>query len=290
MPNLYCQVHRLKAQGWTWDQFLDQVASMSPGVDEKTLKALHRLPHRKANKHVASIIERLHQHCFPSPFPDEVEALMRIYNRTRAHQAQEQHDHDGDDFLLFLGREIDMTNELLRNARLHWLMANIYFDRITELRESSRQETLLTAQTHAIEHYEQALELIEAHKAEKLIPNVAFFESFKLRQNILACLLNAESPETRYRSQKVLDHVVASGFLAASEAVLKEEPYQWVVARNGLRFSSLVQDAEQSLLFFGLLVAANKLFADIHYNPQFYPAIADSPEFGWAIQNVIGVG
>jgi len=289
MSNLYCKIHRLKSQGWTWDHFLSEIELLSSGIDEKTLKSPYKSPHRKASQNVSKIIDTLHEKHFPSPFPEEIEALMRIYNNIRICYKHPTIDSDTQDLLTFLHAELGVNqgNSKLRLSRLHWLIANIFFDQIPLLRDNRKISKLATVKQEAINHYQLSLSLINSHNTALRKPYVSEFEQYKLEQNILACHLNAELPEQRYNSPIVISHLQTSSFLDASEKVLSKEAYQWVVARNGLRFSSLIKDAQQCHKFFSHLVTANKLFSDIGYSPDSYPPINESPEFTWAIENAI---
>lgn len=292
MPNLYSKVHRLKSQGWTWNQFLLEIEKIYPaGLEEKTLKAHFKQPHRKASRNVTHIIETLHAQCFPSPFPDDVEALMRVYRRLLQCAKHPGKDQDVADLSLFVAGELQQPQgeQLLRTARLHWLAANIHFDQLPSLRKGSNKNRLCEVQRKAIEHYTSALSLTSCHNRSGKKPHVSDFTQFKLRQNILACHLNAVEPDERFNSEGVIKYIQESDFLPKSKEVLKVEPYQWTVARNGLRFSSMTKHKGDCIEFFAALVQANKYFSDLKYNPVSYPAIIDSQEFDWAVKNVLTI-
>ncbi len=290
MANLYSKIHRLKALGWTWEQFLTEIGQQHPaGLEEKTLKALYRQPHRKAPRHASELIEAVHNQYFPSPFPADVEALMRVYANLMQCNKHGSTDSDVADLRLFLDGVMERTEkqEYLRLARLHWLQANMHFDQLPALRTGSRKSLLETTQQRAIDHYQQSLELIEQHSEAVDRTKVSEFTLYKLRQNILVCYLNIVAPEQRFEDEAVLKHLQESDFLPRSKVVMEEEPYQWVVARNGLRFSSITRNEEDCRWFYQALVKANKSFAKLEYVPLAYPAISDSPEFAWAIEQVL---
>ncbi len=291
MPSLFCKVHRLKARkGWTWDHFLYRIELLAPGgMDEKTLYALYRYPHRKATRHVTHILEKLHEQCFPSPFPDDVEALMRVYNNLQACRRHGSREGDIADLACFLQGQLQQPDGggFLRTARLNWLLANIHFDRLSALRDHGRHESLVSAQQLAIDHYRQALDLIISHQQRQNLPWVSEFNGYKLRQNILACHLNVLAPGQRYNDPEVLAYVERSYFLQNSKSVLNQEPWLWMVARNGLRFASLMKKTDDCRWFFIALVKASRFFADLDYRPPNYPAIADSEEFAWAVDHVL---
>lgn len=284
MPNLFCKIHRLKAQGWTWDYFLSELEKIyAGGVDEKTLKSHYRQPHKRASSHTQALIESLHKQYFPSPFPADAEALMRIYNNLVGCLKHSTKEADINDLRVFLEAEIVGQSILpLRSARLYWLLANTYFDCLSGLRHGGKRRLLLEFQQQAIQHYQQAIVLIEQHNLQQDDHRVSEFVLYKVRQNILACYLNAVEPERRESDQQVLNYLEHSDFLAQSERVLAQEPYLWVVARNGLRFASLLKSHEYCERFFSLLVTSSGYFEDLAYSPLGYPAISESKEFDWA--------
>ncbi len=290
MANLYSKIHRLKAQGWTWDKFLQEIEKHYPaGLEEKTLKAHFKQPHRKASNHVTQAIETVHNIYFPSPFPEDIEALVRIYNRLLKNTSHAPTDENINDLSLFISGELKQSRNqnLLRDVRLHWLKANIYFDQLPNLRQSGNKALLLETKNTAIKHYYLAIELINHHNATQNPPSVSEFVLYKLQQNILACHLNSVVPDKRLTDKAVLNHLKESDFFLQSKTVLEQEPFQWVVARNGLRFSSITKNKDDCQWFFNALIKSNKHFEDLNYSPVGYPAIINSMEFDWAIEHIL---
>lgn len=288
MPNLFSKIHRLKNQGWTWDKFLSELDLIYPGgMDEKTLKSHYRQPHKGSTSHTQQLIETLHKRDFPSPFPADIDALMRVYNNILACAKHSTMERDVVDLQVFLNAQlVEPCSSILRTARLHWLTANTYFDSLTELRSLGKPDRMLASQQQAVQHYKQAITLLEQYNKGAKDKAVSEFVLYKLRQNILACYLNAVAPEQRENDEQVQYYLVHSDFLVQSERVLKQEPYLWVVARNGLRFASLLKSKAYCDRFFSLLVASSAYFEDLAYTPQGYPAISESKEFSWACDNL----
>ncbi len=291
MPNLFSKIHRLKSQGWTWDKFLYELDLVYPGgMDEKTLKSHYRQPHKGSTSHTQQLIETLHKQYFPSPFPADIDALMRVYNNLLACPKHSTTEHDIVDLQMFLNAQlVEPCRSVLRTARLHWLTANTYFDSLPELRSMGKTDRMLASQQQAVQHYQQAVNLLEAYNNGAGDHAISEFILYKLRQNILACYLNVVAPEQRESDEQVLHYLSHSDFLAQTERVLKQEPYLWVVARNGLRFASLLKSKVYCDRFFSLLVASSAYFEDLAYTPQGYPAISKSKEFCWACENINGV-
>ncbi|WP_261842335.1 hypothetical protein [Aliamphritea ceti] len=288
MANLYSKIHRLKAQGWTWDEFLQQISLIyPPGIDEKTLYGLYRHPHRKASRHIRQILEQLHDQCFPSPFPSSAEALIGLYNRQVNNPKQPDLTADQMALSAYL-TEACQYGPLLYRARLYWLSANIQLDQLSVFRKNGKHEQLNLAQQQGIKDYQQSLSLLEeAILTTKTGASIDVFTLYKLRQNMLACYLNALSPEQRSESKTLLEYLKVCDFINSTKQVLESEPYQWLLARNGLRFSSLTQNAQDCQWFYRALCTANKAFKNLNYSPENTPSIASSVEFHWAIENAL---
>jgi len=290
MANLFSKINRLKNQGWTWDRFLFEIEQQLPaGLEEKTLKAHFRQPHRKSTRHVEQVIQTLHNNAFPSPFPSDVEGMMRVYSNLFKCKKHVSKDQDIIDLSLFIKEVIEQSSHelLLRRARLHWLYANMHFDQLPSLRAGHHKHQLHATQQTAIEHYNYSLTLMDEHIKTDNKPYLSEFTLYKARQNVLACYLNVVQPEKRFNDENVLNYLKQSDFIPRSMTVMVNEPYQWVVARNGLRFSSITKHKANCIWFFESLVKSSKFFSDLNYTPLGYPAIADSPEFNWAIDHAL---
>ncbi len=289
MANLYSKVHRLKSQGWTWDEFLHQISLIyPPGIDEKTLYGLYRQPHRKASRHIRQVLEQLHDQCFPSPFPDSAEALISLYNR-QVNNPRHPDLYAEQQALSTYLQDARQYGPILYRARLFWLSGNIQLDQLGVFRKNGKTQQLETAQQQGIELYQQSLLLLEeAQKSTDIQTDIDAFTFYKLRQNMLACYLNALAPDARSESGPLLEYLKACDFISATRRVLAAEPYQWLLARNGLRFSSLTYNPADCQWFYDALCTANKAFTDLNYSPENTPSIANSIEFRWAIDNVLG--
>lgn len=291
MTTVFNKIHRLKGQaGWTWDRFLSEIDKITPsGLDEKTLYSHYRQPHKKPNSHVTGIINRLHERYFPDPFPEEVNRLMRLYNnlvKCKKHRTVKK---DIEDLEYFLVEQLQHEDErdCLRIARINWLLGSIHFDRIPTFRDNGMRDSLATAKRVAIIYYEAAVSAIEQHNRQYPQMNVGAQHLYKARHNILACHLNAVLQEARSSDPEILQYLRESNFIRNSKQTLETEPFQWAIARNGLRFSSLLENAEDVKYFFNALVAVSDKFFDLAYAPLNTGAIIDGVAFQWAINNVL---
>lgn len=283
MANLYSKIHRLKSLGWTWEHFLHKIDRIYPGgIDEKTLFALYRHPHRKASSHVKSLLTRLHDQEFPSPFPKDIECLLSLYNRRLYPINDSESPKDISDLLHFIEGDLNYGDSL-RKARLHWLKADIHLDQIPIYRKNGQSQNVLHHKEKALKHYQTCHDLLTC---KDQIPNMDSFTLYKVKQNMLACYLNSLHPKDRYQDNSILSHLKKTNYIEASKEVLKSEPYQWLIARNGLRFSSITKDINDCKFFFEALVSANKAFIDPSYTPDGAPAINNSEEFTWALKHL----
>lgn len=267
---------------------LDAIELQYPGgMDEKTLYAHYRAPHRQATQHITAIINKLHEQVFPNPFPVDAEALLAMYNRVQGSRKHSTRDADIDSLEIFVQAQcaLEPDERRLRRARLSWLLGNIAFDRLANLRDSGQRDLLARNKANAITAYEKALVNLEYCNTHGQ-PLDAFL-IYKLRQNILACYLNAVHENKRDSDPEIKKYLVASDYLAQSRSMLEQEPFQWMIARNGLRFCSLLQDGKGVKDFFDRLVIAYKGFEDLSYSPLSQPSLRDSESFRWAIMNVL---
>jgi hypothetical protein len=290
MTTVFNQIHRLKSQdGWTWDHFLSEVDRMHPGgLDEKTLYSHYRQPHKKPTNHVSKLIAELHAQYFPDPFPESINRLMRLYNNLVSCKKHITRDKDIEDLEFFLNDQMEREDEqdLLRSARIAWLLGNIHFDRIPVQRDNGRRQQLQVSKQQAIDCYQASVNAIEKHNQEN-DNQVGARYLYKARHNILACYLNAVVQEKRSHDPEVLEYLRQSNYIRNSKEALQVEPYQWGIARNGLRFSSLLQSEEEVKFFFNALVQVSDRFADLDYKPLNYGPLSSGSDFQWAIQNVL---
>lgn len=291
MTTVFNKIHRLKQQpGWTWDHFLTEVERRFPaGLDEKTLYTHYRQPHKKATRHVTKVIDTLHDDCFPDPFPETINALMRLYNNLVSSTKHATRDKDIDELEFFLQDQLQREDAegKLRIARLNWLLGNIQFDRIPAYRDNGMPKRLSETKQRAIGFYENSVAAIEEHNARYPRQQVGPSHLYKARHNILACYLNAVPQEKRSQDSGILHYLKDSSFIANSKQTLEAEPFQWGIARNGLRFSSLLENPEDVKYFFTALVNVSPRFLDLDYRPLNYGPISAGTDFRWAIDKVL---
>lgn len=292
MTTVFNKIHRLKRQpGWTWDRFLTEVERRFPaGLDEKTLYSHYRQPHKKPNSHVTRIINQLHEACFPNPFPETLNGMMRLYNNLISCNKHATRDKDIEALESFLKELVEReqgSGDHLRLARLNWLLGNIHFDRIPAHRDNGRRQPLEESRQQAIDYYQKSVTAIEQHNREDLKNEVGASHLYKARHNILACYLNAVPQEARGAAPSILQYLKESNYIANSKETLAAEPFQWGIARNGLRFSSLIENRDDAKYFFDALVDVSDRFLDLDYEPLNYGPISKGADFQWANEHVL---
>ena len=288
MPSTYNKIHRLKSQGWTWPEFIAEIKSVSlHSIDEKTLYSNFRLPHRKPNKLLEETINQLHEKYFPSPFPMEIEGLITLYNHLVGAKNLRTQQEDIELLNGFVLAQLQQDNPTydLRYARLAWLAANIAFDRISYCRDNGLLEKLTQSQTLALKWFQEAKRVI-THCKQALNLHIEPFVIYKLSQNMLACYLNAITSANRLDNNDLKKFITSSDYISDTKHMLALEPFQWGIARNGLRFSSLLKNGQDCEYFYRALVKANKHFLNLDYQIPSVPSLEESDDFQWAL-NVI---
>ncbi len=290
MPSTYNKIHRLKSQGWTWPEFLTEIERISVhSIDEKTLYSNFRLPHRKPNKLLKETISILHEEYFPSPFPKEVEGLITLYNHLASAKNYRTQESDIELLERFVLVELQQDNPRynLRYSRLAWLAANIAFDRLPYCRDNGLSEKLAENQKAALQWFQEAKHAITYCK-QSLEIKIEEFVTYKLTQNMLASYLNALPSPNRLNNDDLRSFIDSSNYIEETKHMLELEPFQWSIARNGLRFSSLLQDADDCEFFYRALVISNKHFLDFNYPLSGAPSIGESEDFQWALGIIKG--
>ncbi len=282
MTSTYNKLNRLKAQDRTWDALLTDIDDVSQQqFDIKTVKANATEPHREPNKHLKESVNRLHDIHFPNPYPKESEALLTLYNDTVISQSI---DHDIDSLTVVIDSLLHRlgADETLLEARLLWLKGSMYFDKIGLLRDSNQPKRLEAFRSDAIRYYSESFEILR-HAINEMPFPFNLNEPYKLQVNIIACHVNAIASSDRGSSEELRSAIEKSDIAELSKNILESEPFQWKVARNALRFSSLIKNDGDVDFFYQKLITANRRFSDLHYEPEGCPSIADSLDFSYAV-------
>ncbi len=291
MASLYNKIRRLKQQpGWSWEHFQSEINSIDTnGIKLKLLQRYHRSPHKKPTPRITEIIELLHNECFPSPFPEPVDRLMRVYRELKTCSRYLTKDKDTRDLEAHVEQRLTALEEAdhLSKACLQWLLGNIEFDRIDSCLDSGELAQLEIIKQRAIGHYQSVISALEAHNRLHPQRAVSVLHLYQAHHNMLACYLHAVPDEKRHHDAVMLQYLRDSDYLARCKAAVAAEPFQWSIVRNGLRFSSLLKDEAEVKHFFSLLTAIHPKFVDLSYEPFNQLSISVMPAYQWAIKNVL---
>jgi len=291
MTSIYNKIHRLKQQpGWSWGHFQEEINSVDPdGIPFKLLQNYYRSPHKKPTPHVAQIIEFLHSECFPSPFPDQFDRLMHVYSELKLSRRHLTKAKDMRDLELHIEQQLSAitADDYLGKACLQWILGNIEFDHIASYIESGEHPKAEEAKQRAIGHYQTVISTIEEHNKQHPENIVGIHHLYRVHYNMLACYLNAITEQHTSHDTATLQYIRDSGYLKRCKEAIADEPFQWSIARNGLRFSSLLEDEKEVKHFFNLLIAIYPRFVDLSYEPYNQLSISVMEDYKWAIKNIL---
>lgn len=291
MASLYNKIHRLKMQpGWDWDRFVLELDTIDPdGISPKLLQNYYSSPHKKPKPHISELIDQLHSECFPSPFPEPLDRLMRVYRTLRSHMHYLNKEKDVADLEVHAKKLLSEVeqDDLLSLACLEWLLGHIEFDRISDALDSDELGKAELVKQRAVEHYRNVLDLLEKYNELHPEKPIEMRHRYRVHHNILTSHLNAVPDEQRMVDASVLSYLRQSDYLEQCKKAIEEEPFQWAIARSGLRFSSLIHDTAQVEWFFNKLVEIHPWFVDLSYEPYNQLSLSVLPEYQWAVQNVL---
>src|SRR5690606_21260576 len=172
--------------------------------------------------------------------------MMDLYDHLHRHNGDLSQDEQIQRLEQFVRFELEHCfAEDARTARLLWLLGDMYFDRCLRHRNRNQMQLMQAARRDAIDAYERALGILSRTGAASLAIR------YKLRQNILACYLNTSRQRGVWTGDEdTLRYLRESEFLGRTQELLEDEPFQWNIARNGLRFASLLQQEAEVVYFF----------------------------------------
>jgi len=291
MASLFNKINRLKQQPeWSWSHFELEAASIHPdSIKLKVLQSFHRSPHKKPTPLLVGIIDQLHSECFPSPFPESLDRLMRVYSELKRSKREITRDKNSRDLEAHAKRLLSEVAEgdYLSEACLQWLLGNIEFDRIAPALDSKGLDAALMVKACALGHYQGVVTALEAHNKHHPESPVGMRHRYRIDHNMLTCYLSAYPSDNHEQDAATLQYLRNSDYLGQCKKALADEPFQWAIARNGLRFSSLLGDADEVDCFFSLLLQVSPRFLDLSYEPYNQLAISVMPDYHWAIRNVL---
>lgn len=293
MNSTYFKINRLKAQGWTWSRFIEELDCVSATqIELKTLKANASQPHRKAGAHVEEAINSLYDIHFPSLYPPALEGLLRLGNASRVEldspsPALRHMSGDLEAFLNWLLSQ-DQPRSALEEIRLWWVYGNLAFDRIAYYRDNPSLGNLEATKNEAILRYKHALDQFPLLELDSEYDQQLSIDQYKLMQNILACYFNSVLSSERDTNTQWQEFIKEYCYFERSNSLIETFPFDWLVPRNALRFASLLGDSKLVQKYYSKLCQANNRFEDLGYEPSMYPSIRVSGQFEFALAVIEG--
>lgn len=260
-----------KVTGWSQERI-----STETGLALSTISRILRVPGYEPSEVSESLILQLYEELVRQPFPNYLQKLFRLYDRMQGQSSQK----DFGEFLSILEpllhQHKSLDNGDLAACRIFWLLGHIYYDRAFYLKSDSR------AMDQAVEYYHKALSILE-----EVGDNGLLAQKYKLQQCLVAIKFNAIPAEERAHSKELRDWLKGLGYLELAAAVIQEDSWNWMVARNGLIAASISQNWSQCDFFWRALREANKHFSSIDFKPaNELPAVSQDPDLRWFVSQL----
>jgi len=262
-----------KVTGWSQERI-----STETGLALSTISRILRVPGYEPSEVSENLIRQLYEELVKQPFPNYLQKLFRLYDKWQTQSSPK----DFSELLSVLEPMLSQHKALdsrdLAACRIYWLLGHIYYDRAFYLKIDRH------AAEQAVVHYQKALEILEEHEDKGLL-----VQKYKLQQCLVAVKFNSIPSESRTADQALKEWLEELGYLDLVAAVLKEDGWNWMAARNGLVAASIMQHREQCMRFWDALQQANKHFQTIDFKPaNELPAISEDPDLRWFVEQLSG--
>jgi len=274
MSFLYEYVHEIKkVTGWSQERI-----SIETGLHLSTINRICRLPTHSGNETSKKLITQLHQEVVKSPFPEYIERLFNFYDDWKERLSKK----DFSEYLntlepLLVNHKSLDTNELVA-CRACWLMGHIYFDRAFYLKRGEIAQKVESA----LKWYQQALAVLDSYTDTNLT-----IQKYKIQQCIVSTQFNTCEPRFRSESEEIRRWLLEMGYLALVEAVVKEDTWNWIAARNGLVAASLLRDFEKCWFFWTAMQSVTKNFANLDFVPATgWVSIREDSDLAWFVEQI----
>ncbi len=274
MAFLYEYLHEIKkVTGWSQGRI-----SVETGLHLSTVNRIFRLPTYSGNETSKKLIRQLHREVVQSPFPEYIERLFQLYDTWKEHLSKRDFAEYLDTFEPLLVQHKSLETEELVAARICWLMGHLYFDRAFYLKKGE-----ITQQVNsALQWYQRALAILESHTDQPLI-----VQRYKVQQCIVSTQFNACEPQLRSESEEIRRWLVEMDYLALVAAVVREDAWNWIAARNGLVAASLLKDFEQCQFFWRAMQKVSKNFENLDFVPATgWVSIREDRDLAWFVAQI----
>ncbi|MGB1310407.1 MAG: hypothetical protein ACPG47_04315 [Leucothrix sp.] len=246
--------------------------SSETDLSESTIKRILKDPCYKGSITASRLINDLYNTHVQSPFPERIEAIDTTLKIMIKEFSKSQYKEYGDPLLqrcLELDHEYRADN--LTDARIHWLLGHLCFERANLLKNRIRDNYL-----KAINCYQTAYKILQAEDNPNLNKYLC-----QIKMTSIAATFNPLTHEERHSAQ-TKETLEELGFVSDAESLLIQQPWQYAVARNALVVCSLLRDLNRANIFADHLVKLSPQFFEpgFQWSPDFTPATQD-PDLKW---------
>jgi len=268
MSELYLKASEIRQQA----KFTVSRFHLETGLSESTIKRILRDPFYKSNDSAIKLVDELYKAYIKNPFPKRLEAIDIMQKIMIKRLPPLEYKEYGDPILqqrLELDLEYGARN--LADARIHWLLGHLCFERAKYLSLRMHDNYL-----SAVTYYRRAYEILSAQKNLNLGKYLC-----QIKMTSIAASFNILKHEERHsaKTRKMLDEI---GFINDAENLLIQQPWQYTVARNALVVSSLLHDFNKANMFADHLIKLVPKFFEpgFQWSPEDKSATED-PDLKW---------
>ncbi len=275
MVSLYehaCEIK--KTTGWSQEQI-----SAETGLHISTVSRIFRVPGYLGNETSNRLIKQLHREVVKSPFPAYIEHLFELYDDWKENFSKKEFSRCLNVLeQLLLNHKALGTHELIA-CRVSWLLGHTYYDRAFYLKEPNVKKMADSASVW----YQTALEVLNRHEGKGLT-----VQKYKIQQCLVSTKFNCCDQNHRANSDEIRYWLLDMGYLQLVEAVVTEDTWNWVAARNGLVAASILQNLEKCRWFWQAMQKVNKNFGNLDFVPsQWLPSLRQDSDLVWFVKQVM---
>lgn len=275
MSLLYECAHEIqKATGWSQERI-----SAETGLGASTVSRMFRVPGYTSNEISYQLLLQLHEEVVKSPFPPYINHCFKQY---QSHKKQNT-TREFTDYLDFLEPLLENhkaldSHELIASG-ISWLLGNLCFDRAFYLRKGN----LMEFSDSALLWYQKALNVLEYYNKN----NRFITQKYQLQQYIVTTKFQRCKLNNCAYDEEICRWYLETDYLQTILTLIKEQPWQWRAARDGLIAAALLQDREQCRFFWQTMKKINKRFKNLDFVPaKDIQPISRDPKLAWFMAQI----
>jgi len=260
-----------KATGWSQERI-----GAETGLALSTISRIFCVPGYTGNNTSSRLIKQLHEEIVKSPFPAYLEQLFNYYEYWKEQYPKKEFAAHLDILEPLLKHHQSINSYELDACRVCWLLGHINYDRAFYL----KKDNILKSAEFTLNWYQKALDILVSHQDERLV-----VQQYKIQQCIVSTQFNLCKPNRRADNEEIRRWLLEMNYIQTVEAVIKEDDWNWIAARNGLIAASILKDFGKCLFFWEAMQKVNKNFADFDFKPaNELPAISQDSDLVWFVE------